>query len=144
MLIINIFQLKISLLTRSSAEADFKILLGLSNYTIDVCSYMNGGFNSKLIDTYMSSLKKYSNMMHPCPYSVNYHYFIIAGCAYILISNLIFQGHFYTRDMALDASHYPIPLPAGEYKLKIFTYTVRDEKILWILEINGIGELKRK
>lgn len=131
-----------SLLSRSSPGADFKTVLGLNNFTVDVCSYMQGGFNSRLLDSIMSSLKMNSNFMQPCPYAVNY--FCLISFMLAFNSNLRFQGNFYSRDLVIDPSRYPIPLPAAQYKLQVFTYTVRDEKILWILEVNALSELKRK
>lgn len=52
-------------------ESDFKIFMGLKNITFDVCKLNSGKMQSFFYDMMLAGARKYTNTMHPCPYTVS-------------------------------------------------------------------------
>lgn len=65
-----VLQIKVSLLLKPFKRSDYGIFRALSNYTIDVCKHVSGIKESIFINYFMSDLRKFSNVLHACPYSV--------------------------------------------------------------------------
>lgn len=43
----------------------------IHNYTIDLCAQFGGTLSSPFADIFTNEFKKYSNIFHPCPFTVN-------------------------------------------------------------------------
>lgn len=63
-------QVKISLLHRSNQRDEYKVVIGLNNFTIDACAYTSGFVGSMLFYMFASSLQKYPSLLKRCPISV--------------------------------------------------------------------------
>lgn len=44
--------------------------MGLTNLTVDACKYLNNRMSSTILDIAIKDLRKYSNIIHPCPHKV--------------------------------------------------------------------------
>lgn len=49
----------------------FMPIFGLKNITIDMCRYLKGIAKSQFMDMIAGNMRKYSNILHPCPFSVS-------------------------------------------------------------------------
>lgn len=49
----------------------FRPYMGLKNITIDICRVSSGKSHSVIIDWVLDDLRKYSNILEPCPISVD-------------------------------------------------------------------------
>lgn len=49
----------------------YEIMMGLRNVTVNVCGFTSGKMDSVFIGLFAKGLKMHSNLLHPCPYSVN-------------------------------------------------------------------------
>lgn len=48
-------------------------MYGMKNVTIDMCKYLRSGSGSNFMNFIISDLRKTSNMVHPCPYTVTWY-----------------------------------------------------------------------
>lgn len=62
-------QIALSIYFRQDSKS-FVSFMGVRNVTIDVCRYMNGAVQSALLDIIVADLRKFTNLLHPCPYNV--------------------------------------------------------------------------
>lgn len=82
-----------------------------TEYWDDLCKWVNGRSNSYVMTYLMPLLKKYSNFVHPCPYS---------GLIYAKSDNV-----------SVQALTIPQIMPAGRYKVD-FNYTEGDRKTVLV------------
>lgn len=65
------FQARISILYKSKTQLKFNPYIGLNNVTVNVCKFMNGNGNNNIVDMMLEILKKYGNIIQPCPMKVS-------------------------------------------------------------------------
>lgn len=67
-----IFQGLITFFHRNEHEHNFKPFMAMNNYSVEICSYLKGTWRSMFLDMFSDSLTKYTNFVHPCPFSVSW------------------------------------------------------------------------
>lgn len=60
-----------SLYGKKPKEVNYKVFMGLRNVKIDICKVFGGKIQSSFVEMAFGDAKKYSNIIHPCPYSVH-------------------------------------------------------------------------
>lgn len=48
----------------------YAVFMGLKNVTVDICRALSGHVQSLVVDIILKDIKNYSNLLHPCPFSV--------------------------------------------------------------------------
>lgn len=65
-------QVRISLVRK--VKQRYMPMFGIKNVTIDMCRYFKGMSSSNLMDMVIGDVRKYTNVAHPCPFSVRISY----------------------------------------------------------------------
>lgn len=138
--IFSIIKSSTSLFYRGNSDTAYKPVLGLNNYTIDICAFNSGGLKSLFVDLFVSDLRKYSNLLNPCPFKVP----DIRSVQFIfrLYKHFLVQGHMFCKHWILDTSNYPSIMPIGEYMLRAIYYTQRKSEQHILLDVYAFADLK--
>lgn len=101
----------------------YKTLMGISNFTIDVCKHFDGKLESAFLDIFMSDFKKYSNVFYPCPHKVRIIRMGAEGNLFnIIIIYCCFQGHLYIRNYVVSDILYPPIDMSGDYYVRLLFF----------------------
>lgn len=127
------------------------VILGLKNVTFDICRALSGGRQSILYDIMVMDLEKYSNVMHPCPFSVldlnilPNQIFLCKISFNICERIFVAQGHMYIKDCIINDSKFPPVLTPGDYYVhNILQTRVSTGKPEWVVQYKLFGRIHWK
>lgn len=101
------------------------------NYVVDICRFMDGKLGNKFMDFLEGDLKKFSNIIHPCPYVVSVKLMKRFRFVLLTLPSICKKGHFYLRNMTFSDEIFPSMLPAAEVFVDFQYY----------IYVNGLAKL---
>lgn len=67
--------MKMTMFYKERDSQAFTPFAGISNLIIDFCKFGAGGESHLILEMFASDMRKYGNVMHPCPMKVRMDYF---------------------------------------------------------------------